>query len=81
MKKVVFCYEQLKSRLADTGVPLSKLSLYTGISAKVLRKKLDQGHAFKMREIQSICTRLSISEEDIRKYFFVEKFDHSEQTK
>lgn len=79
MKKIVFSYEQLKSRLADTGVPLSKLSLYTGISVKVLQKKLDQGLAFKMRDIQSICTRLSICEEDICQYFFVEKFDHNEQ--
>ena len=79
LKKIVFSYAALMSLLADTGVPLSKLALYTGISVKMLRKKLDEGLPFKMRHVKSICTRLHIQEEDIRRYFFVEKFDHTEQ--
>ena len=80
MEKIVFDYEKLGTRLVESGVSLSKLASYMGISASILEKKLDQGLPFKMKHIKSICTRLHIREEEIDSYFFVEKFDHNEHS-
>ena len=62
--------EQLKTRIADSGMTLTAVARLTGMSRMTLYNKLDGKHEFKVSEIISLCEALHLSDKERNAIFF-----------
>ena len=67
---VNYNYSKLLGRIKECGFTQTRLADAIGINRGTLSSKLNGQYSFSMKEIDSICRELNISNDEIGAYFF-----------
>lgn len=65
-----FNYAKLLGKIKEQGFTQAKLADAIGINRGTLSAKLNGQYSFSVKEIDSICRELDISNDEIGAYFF-----------
>jgi len=68
-----FNYNKLKGKIIEHFGSFSAFAEETNISRTTLSKKLNNKSEFSQQEISLMASKLSISDKDIQKYFFIKE--------